>query len=238
MTKPKIAILLADIDGIQVRCPKWLGLAVLAAGGLPFHVTRESIGDQLDVLNPDGILLPGGFFQIPPELIDFPYVKKDLDLNRFDAYMEMIKFARTRRLPTLGICAGMQMLASVLGGKSIGKINDIENPMHGNPDRTDMIHSVKIEAGSMLHKIVGADEIDVISRHNSKMVDRFIGDFKVVARAPDGVIEAVEPTDPWNEFVLGVQWHPEKSAVLGDPHNLAIFDAFVRAAKKNSGDGK
>jgi putative glutamine amidotransferase len=52
---------------------------------------------------------------------------------------------------------------------------------------------------------------------------------RIVARATDGAIEAVEkPDHPW---LIAVQWHPEASA-MHDPVQQRIFDAFVEAARK------
>ena len=49
--------------------------------------------------------------------------------------------------------------------------------------------------------------------------------FEVSARAPDGTIEAIEPTN--DDYVVGVQWHPEK---LPPPDNQELFNDLVRAA--------
>lgn len=50
---------------------------------------------------------------------------------------------------------------------------------------------------------------------------------RVVGRAPDGVIEAVELAD--YPFCIGVQWHPE-ALVRSDPAMAALFAALVEAA--------
>jgi putative glutamine amidotransferase len=48
-----------------------------------------------------------------------------------------------------------------------------------------------------------------------------------VAFADDGVVEAIECTDP-TRFVLGVQWHPER--VRFDDHRAKIFGGLINAA--------
>jgi putative glutamine amidotransferase len=51
---------------------------------------------------------------------------------------------------------------------------------------------------------------------------------RVVARAPDGIIEAMELD---GAFVLAVQWHPEDTAI-DDPAQQRLFDALVRKAAR------
>ena len=53
---------------------------------------------------------------------------------------------------------------------------------------------------------------------------------RVAAKAPDGVIEAIESTDP-NWFCVGVQWHPE--AETASALDVQIFDCFVQAAVRS-----
>ncbi len=52
---------------------------------------------------------------------------------------------------------------------------------------------------------------------------------RVVARAPDGVVEAVEGTGAG--FVLGVQCHPEELWERADRRWARVFGGFVEAAR-------
>ena len=54
------------------------------------------------------------------------------------------------------------------------------------------------------------------------------GGVLVSARAPDGVIEAIEVPD--QPFALGVQWHPEAVAAH-EPRHAAIYRGLVAAAR-------
>jgi putative glutamine amidotransferase len=58
-----------------------------------------------------------------------------------------------------------------------------------------------------------------------------VGDgLRVAARSPqDRIVEALEGTSP-EQFVLAVQWHPERSVDEDEP-SRAIFRSFVEAAK-------
>ena len=240
---PVVAIILDKFNSGTDYALNRCYIDMLIENGLSVaFITHENPADQLAKVKPAGMLLPGGFFQIPPEFIDAPYVKKELDLRHFDAYMTAFDYAHENTLPTFGICAGMQMIACKLGGKTIGgplgKVNAATPPIHMNiaefatPSKRDLEHIVSVEKDSLLYKITKTNTLTVTSRHNSKIVESTGGDFKITARAPDGVIEAIEPLTPWNEFVLGVQWHPEKIAVLdASSADAKLFQEFARVVK-------
>jgi putative glutamine amidotransferase len=52
---------------------------------------------------------------------------------------------------------------------------------------------------------------------------------RVSARAPDGVIEAIEATG--NSFCVGVQWHPERAA---SAHRDLLFGVFLSACRSRA----
>jgi putative glutamine amidotransferase len=52
---------------------------------------------------------------------------------------------------------------------------------------------------------------------------------RIVARAPDGVVEAVEWTDGDSPWITGVQWHPER--MVADALAQALFRGVVEAAR-------
>ena len=111
-------------------------------------------------------------------------------------------------------------------------IQDLKTTVNHAPGR-DVVkaHPVELAGGSRLTEILakaGEDAIQVNSSHHQAM--RVIGDnLRVSAVSPlDGVIEAVE-LDAKNHFVVGVQWHPERTYVQS-AFSRAIFSEFVRAA--------
>ena len=69
---------------------------------------------------------------------------------------------------------------------------------------------------------------EVQSHHRQAMTDA--GSLRVVARAEDGVIEAI--VDPERAFYLGVQWHPERTEDLHLGYEL--FERFMKAARRRS----
>ena len=97
-----------------------------------------------------------------------------------------------------------------------------------NNDEDDYHHFVTIKESSKLRQIIGKDYIRVNSFHNFTVYDG--GNFDVVARSDDGLIEAIE--NPDHPFQIGVQWHPER--MLEFEHDLyseKLFRAFLE--KKN-----
>ncbi len=120
--------------------------------------------------------------------------------------------------PVLGVCLGMQYMALVAGGTLDQHLPET-TATHAD-HAGDRVHRIAPEPGESLP----AGEIT--SNHHQAVADP--GALAVVARAHDGVIEAVR--DPSRRFYLGVQWHPERSAEAGLGQSL--FDALVRAAKR------
>ncbi|MBI5578441.1 MAG: gamma-glutamyl-gamma-aminobutyrate hydrolase family protein [Deltaproteobacteria bacterium] len=87
-------------------------------------------------------------------------------------------------------------------------------------------HTVRIEAGSRLRRILGKPEVWVNGKHRQAVKDsapRLV----VTARARDRVIEAVEHSD--KHYVIGVRWHPE-GTWRDDAYSKKLFRYFLRAA--------
>jgi putative glutamine amidotransferase len=203
--------------------------AVLAAGGLPVLLPHEpdQADDYLDRI--DGLVITGGAFDVDPALFGagtrHATVRTKDRRTAFE--LAVTRGAMARGLPILGICGGQQLLAVILGGTLVQHIPD-EVPgalAHEQPNpRTEPGHAVRVAPGTLLHRIVGVDELPVNSAHH-QAVKSVPGGIVVDAVAPDGVIEGIE--DPGQRFCLGVQWHPEYDISPGDAR---IFAAFVGAA--------
>lgn len=183
----------------------------------------------------DGLLLLGGGDLHPTTYGQEAHTKVyGVDDDRDDYELALTRGAIERGKPVLAICRGHQVLNVALGGTLDQHITDRPGSVgHGLPGVEDgeQLHTVDIDAGTLLAGAMGAHHITVSSHHHQAV--EHLGDgLRVVARAPDGVIEGIElesdgsPSAPW---VLGVQWHPEDTAP-DDPAQQALFDAFVARA--------
>ena len=235
MTRPLIGVTLdAEPPGGWSRFP-WYALranytdAVGAAGGLPVALPHDPdlAAAMLDRL--DGLVVTGGAFDVSPALYGATETHPTVTLKdrRTTAELALVRGALARDMPVLGICGGQQLLAVALGGTLIQHIPDaVPGALeHEQPNpRNEAGHAVAVTPGSLLHRIVGADTMQVNSAHHQAVATP--GPHAAVnATAPDGVVEGVE--DVRYRFCLGLQWHPE---FLIDPGDARIFAAFVAAA--------
>ena len=231
--KPLIGLTMdAEEPGGYSRFP-WYALrrnyagSVVNAGGIPVPLANETglVNEFLDLI--DGLIVTGGAFDVDPALFGESerHEKVDLKPDRTDFELAMTRGALERDMPILGICGGQQLLHVVLGGKLIQHIPDtIENALpHEQPNpRDEAGHSIKVKTGTLLHSIVGAEEMNVNSAHHQAAADEPEG-VVVNARAEDGVIEGIEA--PAWRFCLGVEWHPEFEIDQGDAKILkALVD--------------
>lgn len=203
---------------------------IVAHGGIPIFIGHDftAIDDYLNIL--DGIVLTGGDFETSDEafttgLKTIPDPKK---FPRERMEVELVRKAYERNIPVIGMCAGMQEMNVAMGGTLHANLinNLVTTTQHRVTDRTKPQHAVKIEKNSKLHAIVKSESLEVNSNHNAG-IRRVAAPFKIVARAPDGVIEAFEA--PNKRFFVGVMWHPE--FVLSDGEK-ALWQAFIEAAKE------
>ena len=159
----------------------------------------------LEFENYDGLILAGGE-DISPELygevneglsVGMDTEREKSDLLAVDAFVKMGK-------PILGICRGMQTLNVLFGGNMIQDLGE-KCDTHTAKGGVDKRHTVKIESGSLLHKLYG-EETEVNSSHHQAVKD--VADaFNLTASALDGTAEAIEHK---SLKIVGVQWHPER----------------------------
>lgn len=209
--------------------------SVFDAGGLPLILPIASaepalVEAYLEVI--DGLILTGGA-DIHPSLYGQTVLERcgEIDEERDRFEMELVRAARSRDLPLLGICRGLQVVNVALGGSLYQDLSYRQetDPAHQSPRerRGEPAHGVAIVEGSRLAEILGVRELDVISTHHQIIRD-LAPNLTVNAAAPDGVIEGVEGA---GRFLLAVHWHPERM-VARHPEQLALFRALVEAAGK------
>lgn len=177
----------------------------------------------------DGLLLTGGEDVNPSRYGAKPHPQlKTVSDRRDETEIALIHEARRRRTPVLAICRGIQVLNVALGGTLI---QDIRAEVKGSLDhddgspRTSRTHGIKVVPGSLTAKALGVTEASVNSLHHQSVRDPG-PDLIVTAISTDGIIEAVETTDPdW--WVLAVQWHPEEMTDSPEPWDRGLFRAFA-----------
>jgi len=215
--------------GIASLTAETYSRAIRESGGIPVVLPNTESGPQViaDYLERlDALLLPGGADIPPSEYGEEAHeTVRLLDDNRFQFEKAVGKawIERTRK-PMLGICLGSQWI-NVLHGGSL--VQDIPSAM--NVNHRDVTHAVKIEPDSRLGRIFGEQEFEVNSLHH-QAVNKVGEGLRIVARSPDGVVEATESTDS-GRFLIGVQWHPEK-LMPEDQRQAKLLRAFVDAAKE------
>jgi putative glutamine amidotransferase len=153
-----------------------------------------------------------------------------VDVERDELELALARHAVATGLPVFAICRGLQVLNVALGGTLYQHLPSVGVGGHGAPEAggETAVHDVFIEPHSRL-----ADALDhasvlsgCVSIHHQGP-DRIAPGLVVVARSPDGAVEALE-TQRDVGWVLAVQWHPERTAAA-DPRQQAMFDAFGRA---------
>lgn len=172
---------------------------VIKSGGIPLLILSD-----MDFSIFDGFIFPGG------------YSWEKLD-------EKVLKYAFDNDIPALGICAGMQLIASM---DKFGNVLDnciaIGNNHHQSKD--EYVHEITINNGILLD-ILGSNKIMVNSRHNDTV--NLNNNFTVDAYSNDNIIEAVHISN--KTFILGLQWHPED---LSDEYSEKIFKYFIEKCKK------
>ncbi|MCW2987069.1 MAG: peptidase [Solirubrobacterales bacterium] len=216
-----------------------LGLPYLrgleGAGGLPVvmpPLEEDAIESLLDRF--DGICLSGGPDLDPAGYGADPHPELgpiEPNLDRFE--LAVARRADAREMPILAICRGTQALDVVRGGALHQHLPELSTEIAHRQrlpgDQTS--HRVEIEPGSHLAAVLGETEIDVNSFHH-QAIDRLGEGLIVSARAPDGMVEAVE--DPSRPFLIGVQWHAE--TLVHRPFEAALFREFVEACRDDGAE--
>jgi putative glutamine amidotransferase len=188
------------------------------------------VGRVLDVV--DGLVLTGGEDVDPVRYgaVQGPSVSR-VSAARDAMEIAAVHAARDRRIPTLAICRGIQVLNVALGGTLIQDIpSERPGALGHDPDaaRDQRTHVVHLVAGSRAARAVEATTLNVNSVHH-QAIDRVANGLAVTGTAPDGIIESVETPDedPW--WVLAVQWHPEEFVRDSAAPDHGLFAAFAAA---------
>jgi len=234
MTRPIIGITTDYNDKqTQYMLPYGYATAVEKAGGLPvllpYRADLGLIPQFVDMV--DGMVFSGGNDLHPsawgethhPEVIPV-----DPARERFER--ALLAEIENRRMPTLGICLGSQLMNVTRGGSMFQFLPEheragaLEHRKGDDPAKWNR-HVVSIDPDSIIGRTIGKCEVLVNTSHKQGM-NRIGRGLRVVATAPDGIVEGIE--DPTLPLWIGVQWHPER--LHDEPEHLALFQRLVATA--------
>ncbi len=238
--KPVIGLNSEFVAGPRPRlsyCAIWAGYfdCLAQAGAVPviFPPVPElgTIHQMLDRV--DGVVLIGGgdldpirdgFHRHPSMRLLHPR-REDFDRMLAQAIAQ-------RRIPVFGIGAGMQLLNVSQGGNLIYHIPEEFDDALPHWDASDPYHrhGLQVVRDSLMGRVYGDSEVRVNSMHHMA-IDEVAPGFRVTARSPDGIIEAIESTrEDW--FAIGTQFHPEADSASA--LDFRIFEEFVEGVMRRS----
>lgn len=209
--------------------------SIQSVGGLPVllpHGTAEDAEVYLDTF--DALLVTGGGDVDPGLYGQAPTGTHMEEVNpAADAFeIALIHAAHKRRMPTLGICRGAQILQVAFGG-TLHQHLFVQFPTHPAVDVSiDELLGVRqwvnFAPDSGLARMYGEQRRFVNSIHH-QAIDRLGDGFIATAWSDDGVVEGVESTTDWT--CIAVQWHPEK---IQDGSEMRLFTALVEWARQEA----
>ena len=184
--------------------------------------------------NLDGIIVAPGFGQRGME-------------GKFVA----LKYTREHNIPTLGICMGMQTMSvefarNVLGYADANSTEIDPNTTHNVVDIMDEQKNIlnlggsmrlgafkcKLKKGTKAYEIYGKENISERHRHRFEFNNAFKEEFEKAGMICSGLnvesdlVEIIELKS--HKWYIGVQFHPEYSSTVVNPHPL--FINFIKAA--------
>jgi putative glutamine amidotransferase len=220
--------------------------AVKAAGGIPIPIAlHEAPASQARILaSCSAILLPGSPADVDPRRYGQEAVPATAarDVAREAADDLLLRDAFAEEKPVLGICFGLQSLNVWRRGSLIQDLPHVPEAgaalpgsiVNHEPGReVQNAHPVLVTPGSRLSRLGpnGQEELELsVNSSHHQAIDCPGEQLVVAAISPvDGVIEALEGTEP-RQFVVAVQWHPERSYESSGA-SRALFAAFLEAAR-------
>ncbi len=216
--------------------------AVRKAGAEPQEIRLEQPTEELErkLQEFDAFVLPGSPADVDPSRYGAAkHLKtKTLDANRDVTDEAILQYALKAQKPVLAICYGCQILNVHLKGTLVQDI-PAERPgslRHGNTDlpagaaKADAVHPASFTPDSRLARLNQGSEARINSSHH-QAIDRPGENLRVTAQAPDGTVEGIEWTGDSN-WVVGVQWHPER--MPDDPLAERLFAELVSVARARS----
>jgi putative glutamine amidotransferase len=217
-------------------------LNVLNRIGLtPILLTPAHEPDQIEALLGlcSGLVLSGGEDVDPARYGEEPVPQlEEVSKPRDAMEIRAVDLALEREMPVLGICRGLQLLNVYFGGTLYQDLRtqrpDVLTHNQSAPWGEHQ-HTVQCAEGSRLHEILEQCVPLRINSFHHQAVKELGEDVRCTAEAEDGLIEGIESTA--HDWVVGVQWHPERleaEARTSDP-NIRIMEAFATQVRRYHG---
>ncbi len=175
------------------------------AAGVP--VSQEDIEALLEKEKIDGVLLTGGGDVDPNLYGGDPNTTMLIHRLRDDFEIALIRAARQRGLPILGICRGCQILNVALGGtvRNLRKEQEVKS-LH----MALKSHAVDLNPDSKLAEILGVTHLTKVVSLHGNSVGKPAPEVTIAATGPGNVVEAIEADSAGQKgWIVGIQWHPE-----------------------------
>lgn len=228
-----------DFDSICVKRPYIERIHDAAAIPLivPFQSEKENLRHLAEVA--DGLLLPGGD-DVHPKHYGAEAIHENsgpFSHERDDMEIALAEFFIACGKPVFGICRGAQVLNITLGGTLYQDIgSELSTFVRHEYDMsvskieryTQDTHEVYFVKDTLLESFFGCEKIITNSLHH-QAVKEVAPSLRVSALGEDGVIEAVESKNMQENWILGVQWHPE-TMIKAHLEQTVLFEKFVEAA--------
>ena len=180
----------------------------------------------------DGIILTGGEDINPLEYNDTANIKVcgKINYQRDTLERKLFDFAFKNKLPLVGVCRGMQMMNVASGGTLYGDIPTEIGTTVIHRNNGEVMHEIALCDTSTLIFPNGTDTFIVNSWHHQGLKD-ISKNLRVIARAYDGLPEAVVMNSTIHPFMIAVQFHPER---LGKDHTIhqQMRSSFFHAISK------
>ena len=227
----------AVLERYVVNSAKYMNATPVLLPSLDGIIDAGEIADRLD-----GLLLTGSASNIDPKAYGdgAEDAAGPFDPDRDKAAMALADAFLTQKKPVFGICRGFQELNVHFGGTLARNLSDGNRELnHHAPDGVsyqemfEYGHEVILENSGCLSSLYETSRINVNSVH-FQGVDKLGDGLDVLARAPDGVIEAFS-SEKHGAPVLAVQWHPEWDTP-NNPQYQKLFEYMGKVLKTGSLD--
>jgi putative glutamine amidotransferase len=241
--RPRIVVTLHGPEQAAREEPTWASFdgyldAVRRAGGdpVPLDPTASHLERKTALATMDGLLLPGGADLDPALYGEQPHPGVAVEGARDDLELAAWTAARERGVPIFGVCRGFQAINVFSGGTLVQHLEG-----HDSPSSAPQAHPLHLDPGSRLASILGETDpllsTQVNSYHHQAVRPADLAPGLVAsALAPHDegeLVEALEADDA-DDWLVGVQFHPERPEFIG-PEFERLWRAFVVEARTRSG---